>query len=213
MIYDYKSDEIVQDCIVEDLSPIIEDIETEYEKLRRDECIGIYAPSSIVKEILCSLLEYSDDTFIEESEKLQLFLNNKNSILLTVFYDGELFIEDAYNGKLLVSCEGVINYIHDSFKKSEIDEFAKDESPVLVFGFKEEPIEKSDCKCSCKCKFDCKEYSGTDDGFPYHEHERLVIKCDLDLDEAHAKLDEMEAQIERMSDMLFEMNHFAELLR
>lgn len=143
MIYNYKSDEIVQDIITDDLSPVIEDIETEFTKLRRGEHICIFAPSYIARDILSNLLENLDDVFVHSESHNELLYSDKNDICLTLSYDDCIFIENArWDDKYLTRCNGAMNYVYDNFKKSDIDKMSLDENPILVFGLKEEPVEK-----------------------------------------------------------------------
>lgn len=64
-----------------------------------------------------------------------------------------------------------------------------------------------DCEL-CDCKDNCHEYNGTtDDGAEFH----ISVKGDLNLDEAIAKLDEVEARMERINESLSEMDIFRKL--
>lgn len=141
MIYDYKSDETVQDIITDDLCPIIEDIESEFVKLRRGEHICIFAPSKAAKEILGNILEDLEDVFVHSDSHNGLLYDDKNRVCFTIGYDGMIFIEPAECEKgLMTSCDGVMNYVHDSFTKKELDKMLEDENPILVFGLKEEDL-------------------------------------------------------------------------
>lgn len=142
MIYNHLNPDIVQDVILDDISDIIEDIYDEYMKLRRFETLSIYASSDIARKIIAGMLEFEDTYFNEDSDTY--LLNTDSKILITLAYDGDIFIEDAYFRDELLVGDSVINYIQDNFKQNDVIELSKDADPVLVFGFTEDDEECDD---------------------------------------------------------------------
>ena len=149
MIYDYKSDKIVQDVIFEYYHPFIEDIADEYDSLRRNEFLLIYAPSYIAREIYTRIFSEVDSVWINEEADTKLLVDDDNEVIITISVDGMVFIEEARgNSGQLKYGDGVVNYVYDGFKQKEIEKLASDDCPVLVFGFEEDEIENDDTDLS-----------------------------------------------------------------
>lgn len=139
MLYNYKSEEYIQDVILHDYDILINDIIDEYSTLRRYQALYIYAPSDIASEIVNRLFTTLDELQLFEEAHEELLLCKDEDVLITIDNEGLVFIEEAkYNGKFKISDgTGALNYVYDSFKKSDIDELALEEDSVLVFGFEE----------------------------------------------------------------------------
>lgn len=139
MIYDYKSDETIQDVITECLCPIIEDLVDEYSMLHRNDSLIIYAPSYIAREILVRFLEETEETWINEYSCNALLDNDNNEVIITIACDGMLFVETARgtNGKLKVS-DASLSYVYDSFSKNDIDYLSYNGDSILIFGLEDE---------------------------------------------------------------------------
>jgi len=149
MIYDYKSDKIVQDVIFEYYHPFIEDIADEYDSLRRNEFLLIYAPSYIAREIYTRIFSEVDSVWINEEADTKLLVDDDNEVIITISVDGMVFIEEARgNSGQLKYGDGVVNYVYDGFKQKEIEKLASDDCPVLIFGFEEDEIENDDTDLS-----------------------------------------------------------------
>jgi hypothetical protein len=138
MLYDYKGEEQVQDVIFKSYLALVEDIVHEYNMLHRDDVLYVYAPAYVAKEIFSILLDENDNFWVPDESENELLSDGENEVIITVDDDGMLFIESARgcSGKLKHS-EGTsaLNYVHDSFKKSDVDYLANNENSILVFGF------------------------------------------------------------------------------
>lgn len=143
MIYDYKSDETVQDIILECYCPLIEDIANEYSTLRRYENLSIYAPSYIAREILGRILDEIDDVWVHEESRSELLYKNDNEVIVTIAGDGMIFVENARgeNGKLKCNYDCALTYVYDGFTKEDVDALSENDDSILVFGFDEDVFE------------------------------------------------------------------------
>lgn len=151
MIYDYKSQNTVQDIASECFCPIIEDIENAFVLLRRGEYLAVYAPAHIIKKFLVRLLAELDGVFLyAKSHDPFCFLDNRE-IVMTIAYDGMICAEAARlrNGRLK-RADGMLNYVHDTFSQKDIDELSWDNASILVFGLIDE-WEEEDNACSKYC--------------------------------------------------------------
>ena len=143
MIYNYKDKETIQNVIVEDFEDIVDDIVDEYLSIRRYEALKIFAPAWVAANILCRFVDAMDKIdsvhFYEETN-LELLDNDDTEILLELFWDGCVFIEEARgrNGKFLRSDDEALNYVYDSFPKRDVDFLATEHEHILVFGFEDE---------------------------------------------------------------------------
>lgn len=241
MFYNYKDKEIVQDVVTKCLCSIVDDIVDEYVHLRKYEFLSVYAPSGIVGIIVSELMDNIDDVFIHEESENSLLYNRKNKVLLTLSYDGMIFIEDVYsNNKTLKRSDGVLNYVYDSFSAKEVSRLSEDENPILVFGFEEDDLgvgnfaKEADYNCCGYCdeyNCECKNHYDCADCFE-HEHDcddteetelsceksndknayTYSVKCNLDADEALEIIKDMEHRMERINDMFADMENFRKLL-
>lgn len=145
MLYVHKSNDVVQDVIVEGLYPIIEDLADEFELLRRCESLGIYAPSPIAREILDRILEEFDDVWVVAESHNELLYKSDNKVIITLSDDGAIFVENAYDEDGVIKrTEAVLSYVYDGFTNKEVEDIAVDVFSVLVFGFEEDEIEDTD---------------------------------------------------------------------
>ena len=142
MIYDYKSDELVQDTILECYCPLVEDIADEFSTLRRYNELSIYASSYIAREILACMLDEIDEVWVHTDSHNDLLYKDDNEVLITIGYDGMIFVEEArIDGVLIGNEDCSLTYVYDGFSKKDIDELSKSGESILVFGFEEEEIE------------------------------------------------------------------------
>ena len=95
MLYDYKSEELTQETYITCICPIVDDIIDECSTLRRYENLSIYAPSYIAREILGRLLDEIEDLWVDADSENELLYNNDNDVVITIAYDGMVFIEDV----------------------------------------------------------------------------------------------------------------------
>jgi hypothetical protein len=166
MIYDYKDEERIQEVIFDSYEDLIDDIIDEYDGLHRDQQVCIYAPAYVAKEIVGILLEeYSEEFYVDENSENDLLYDDENEIVITIGDDGMLFVEPArgVSGKFINSGGlGALNYVYDSFKKSDVDNLAADEDSILVFGFRDEDKDEDDYReeyCNkCSERFECDDY-------------------------------------------------------
>lgn len=143
MIYDYKSDETVQDIILECYCPLIEDIANEYSTLRRYENLSIYAPSYVAREIIGRMLEEIDNVWIHEESRSELLYKDDNEVIITIASDGMIFVENARgeNGKLKCNYDCALTYVYDGFTKEDVYALSDNEDSILIFGFDEDDFE------------------------------------------------------------------------
>lgn len=146
MIYDYKSEETVQDVILECYCPLVEDIADEFSTLRRDDMLLIYAPSYIAREIIGRVLEKIEGTWVHTESHNELLYKDDNEVLITLASDGMIYIEDARSdfGTLVGLEVSVLSYVYDGFSKKDIDLLSSDGDSILVFGFEEDEIGDED---------------------------------------------------------------------
>ena len=145
MIYNHKSEENAQDVILECTCPLIEDIADEFDMLHRYDALHLYLPSWLAREIVGRILDEIDGLWVHEEAHTELLCNDDNEVIITIAYDGMIFIEEARGTKgQLKDGDGVINYVYDGFKQKDIEKLISDDCPVLVFGFEEDEIEDED---------------------------------------------------------------------
>ena len=146
MIYDYKSDELVQDTILECYCPLIEDIADEFSTLRRYENLSIYTPSYVAREILARMLDEIDEVWVHAESENELLYKDDNEVVITIGHDGMIFVESARgeSGQLMGNDDCSLTYVYDGFGKKDIDVLSASGESILVFGFEEEEIEETD---------------------------------------------------------------------
>ena len=172
MIYDYKSEETVQDVILECFCPLLEDIADEYSTLRRYENLSIYAPSYVAREIIARMLDEIEDVWVHADSHNELLYKDDNEVLITIGYDGMIFVEEArIDGVLIGNEDCSLTYIYDGFSKKDIDELSKSGESILVFGFEEEEIEETDVACKEETKPSTSTASYTVNGKPVTKEE------------------------------------------
>ena len=172
MIYDYKSEETVQDVILECFCPLLEDIADEYSTLRRYENLSIYAPSYVAREIIARMLDEIEDVWVHADSHNELLYKDDNEVLITIGYDGMIFVEEArIDGVLIGNEDCSLTYIYDGFSKKDIDELSKSGESILVFGFEEEEIEETDVACKEESKPTTSTASYTVNGKPVTKEE------------------------------------------
>lgn len=234
MIYDYKSDETVQDIILECYCPLIEDIANEYSTLRRYENLSIYAPSYVAREIIGRMLEEIDNVWIHEESRSELLYKDDNEVIITIASDGMIFVENARgeNGKLKCNYDCALTYVYDGFTKEDVYALSDNEDSILIFGFDEDDFEddededddsKSEHTYTVNGKqvdkktFDKyvskfapdlvdNEEKTSDDG-----DYSISVKYNLEADEVLEIIADMERRMIHMNDMFREMNNFRRL--
>ena len=139
MIYDYKSKSTVQDVILDSIEKLTYDIEDEFTSLRRYQYLLIYTPAFIAREIIGEILDDEDDVWVSEDSHSELLHDDDNEVLITLAYDGMIFVEEARSDfGTLVNLEGcALSYIYDGFSKRDVDCLTSEGESVLVFGFDE----------------------------------------------------------------------------
>ena len=188
MFYNFKSDELIQDVVIECICPIVYDLMDEYHYLRRDENLSIYAPSYIAKEILGRLLseenleefEEADSLWVNEDSDIFLLYNENEEVVITIGYDGMIFVETARtkDGRILRS-ESALCYVYDEFSHKDVEKLSNDEFSVLVFGFKDEceDTESYDEECCENCH-GCEECCAECDVCGCKQEDDLEELCD-----------------------------------
>ena len=143
MIYDYKSNSTVQDVILDSIEKLTYDIEDEFSSLRRYQYLIIYSPAFLAREILGKILDDVDDVWVHEDAHLELLHDDDNEILITIAYDGMIFVEESrYDENLKNNDSCALTYIYDGFSKKDIDYLSSDDESVLVFGFDDDVLDE-----------------------------------------------------------------------
>ena len=137
MLYDYKSKSTVQDVILDSIEKLTYDIEDEFASLRRYQYLIIYSPAFLAREIIGEILDDEDDTWVNEDAHFELLHDDDNEVLITLAYDGMIFIEEARSdkGELKISDFSALTYVYDGFSKKDVDYLSSEGDSVLVFGF------------------------------------------------------------------------------
>jgi hypothetical protein len=101
-----------------------------------NDAISIYAPSSIAKYIVKELVVKLNKTWFHRYSVNKLLFIEDTDVVITLYGDRMVFIEEARcDGMIKDNSDSVYTYIHDSFKKSEVDELNKNDGEIFVFGF------------------------------------------------------------------------------
>lgn len=142
MLYDHKSDELTQEILLECLCPLCEDIIDEYSTLHRYDNLSIYAPAYITREILGRLLDEIEDLWVNAESENELLYKDGNDVVVTIAYDGMVFVEDARaNGVVKSNEDCCLTYFYDGFSKKDLNVLEKNAESILVFGFEDEDCE------------------------------------------------------------------------
>ena len=145
MLYDYKSDELTQEVYLQCICPLCDDIIDEYSTLRRYENLSIYAPSYIAREILGRLLDEIEDLWVDADSENELLYKDNNEVLITIAYDGMVFVEEAkVNGIVKSNEDCSLTYFYDGLGQKDLSILEENAESILVFGF-----EYDDCE-GCK---------------------------------------------------------------
>ena len=144
MIYDYKSNDTVQDVILDSIDKLTEDIESEFETLRRYNSLFIYTPAFLAREIIGEILDDEDDVWVDEDANFELLHDDDNEVIVSLGHDGMIFIESARSrsGELKISEFSALTYIYDGFSKKDVDYLSSEGDSVLVFGFDDSVLDE-----------------------------------------------------------------------
>ena len=143
MIYDYKSKSTVQDVILDSIEKLTYDIEDEFSSLRRYQYLLIYTPAFLAREIIGMILDDEDNVWVSEDSHSELLHDDDNEVLITLAYDGMIFVEEArYDENLKNNDSCALTYIYDGFSKKDIDYLSSDGESVLVFGFTDDVLDE-----------------------------------------------------------------------
>ena len=142
MIYDYKSEELTQEVYIQCICPLCDDIIDEYSTLRRYNDLSIYAPSYIAREILGRLLDEIEDLWVDADSENELLYNNDNDVVITIAYDGMVFIEDVRDDGVIKSNEdSCLTYFYDGLGQKDLNALEENAESILVFGFEDDDCE------------------------------------------------------------------------
>ena len=149
MLYDYKNDDLVQDVVLESVEDIVDDIVEEYVGLRRNDYLSVYVPVKIATKILYILMdERLDSLYINDEAELELLEDNSNVVIITIGFDGSVYVEEAYGYENIKHTDAVLTYFYDGLSQKDL-EVVKElneycdcaEHSILVFGFEEDEFE------------------------------------------------------------------------
>ena len=142
MIYDYKSDELTQEVYIQCICPLCDDIIDEFSTLRRYNELSIYAPSYIAREILGRLLDEIEDLWVDADSENELLYKDDNEVLVTIAYDGMVFVEEAkVNGVIKSNEDCSLTYFYDGLGQKDLDILEGNAESILVFGFEDDDCE------------------------------------------------------------------------
>lgn len=142
MIYDYKSEKLTQEAYITCICPIVDDIIDEYSTLRRYNNLSIYAPSYIAREILGRLLDEIEDLWVDTDSENELLYKDDNEVLVTIAYDGMVFVEEAkVNGVIKSNEDCSLTYFYDGLGQKDLDALEENAESILVFGFEDDDCE------------------------------------------------------------------------
>lgn len=142
MLYDYKSDELTQEVYLECLCPLISDLADEYYTLRRYNHLSIYTPSWLAREIVARLLDEIEDLWVDADSENELLYKNENEVVITIAYDGMVFVEDArYDGVIKSNEDCSLTYFYDGLGQKDLDTLKENAESILVFGFEDDDCE------------------------------------------------------------------------
>ena len=128
---------------MDDIAKLTDDIESEYELLRRYDCLIIYSPAFLAREILGMILDDVEDVWVHEDAHLELLHDDDNEVLITIAYDGMIFVEESrYDENLKNNDSCTLTYVYDGFSKKDIDYLSSDGESVLVFGFTDDVLDE-----------------------------------------------------------------------
>lgn len=215
MLYNYKSDEFVQDVALEDIEILVDDISEEFYTLRRYNELDIYAPSYLAREIISRLLDEVDELWVHTDSHNALLYKDENEVLITIANDGMIFVEEARIKGVVKSCEdSSLAYVYDGFGKKDIDVLSEGAESILVFGFEEDYMD-DECacdKCECSCKDDEKKaVSTTSATYKVNGKETDKETYDKALADFNKKYNELdEIYLDNIRDMLFRYCEFAD---
>lgn len=141
MLYDYNG-ALTQEVYVKCICPIVDDIIDEYSNLHRYDNLSIYAPVNIIREMLGMLLEETDDLWVDEDSDISLIYADGNDLVVTIGYDGMVFIEEArYDGVIKSNEDNCLTYFYDGLGKKDLDTLEENADSILVFGFEDDDCE------------------------------------------------------------------------
>lgn len=164
MIYDYKSEELTQEVYIQCICPLCDDIIDEYSTLRRYESLSIYAPSYIARKILSRLLDEIEDLWVDADSENELLYKDNNEVLVTIAYDGMVFVEEAKdpdNGVIKSNEDCSLTYFYDGLGQKDLNALEENVESILVFGFEEDTCE------GCKSEDENTELNIESDGDMY----------------------------------------------
>ena len=142
MIYDYKSEELTQEVYIQCICPLCDDIIDEYSTLRRYNNLSIYAPSYIAREILGRLLDEIEDLWVDADSENELLYKDNNEVLVTIAYDGMVFVEEAkVNGVIKSNEDCSLTYFYDGLNSKDLSILEENAESILVFGFEDDDCE------------------------------------------------------------------------
>ena len=208
MIYNYKSDELTQEVLIECLCPLCEDLADECSTLRRYENLSIYAPSWLAREILSRLLDEIEDLWVDADSENELLYKNENEVVITIAYDGMVFVEEArVNGVIKSNEDSCLTYFYDGLGQKDLDALEKNAESILVFGFEED-----DCE---GCKSEDSELATTPIA-SYTVNGKPVTKAEFDkkYEEFENKyMDNIRDMLLRYCEFMDEVNEWQKLFR
>ena len=142
MIYDYKSEELTQEVYIQCICPIVDDIIDEYSTLRRYNELSIYAPSYIAREILGRLLDEIENLWVNADSENELLYKDENEVVITIAYDGMVFVEEAKDNGVIKSNEDCsLTYFYDRLGQKDLSVLEENAESILVFGFEDDGCE------------------------------------------------------------------------
>lgn len=130
--YDFKSNEITQNVILDDIAHLTITINDILEKLRRNEFLAIYTTKELVKNLL--FIAVSDD--LKTLEKC--FDSNEEYYIMTFAWDGNIIIEPMFIDGIMTESEATLTMLDGLCPTRVLLKHQFNEENLLIFDFEEE---------------------------------------------------------------------------
>lgn len=136
-MYDYKSKNIIQYYIFDNVEDLAFDILCEYDKLRHNESLNIFC----TKEELSVLLSFFMDSIlysrIDKLVSLESIDKMEDKILINFDWDGTIFVQDAISNNNLVFVEDdTLIYISEKYLLPDILKLEEKYNNILAYSLK-----------------------------------------------------------------------------
>ena len=152
------------------------------------------------------MLDEIEDLWVDADSENELLYNNDNDVVVTIAYDGMVFVEEArVNGVIKSNEDCSLTYFYDGLGQKDLDALEENAESILVFGF-----EDDDCE---GCKGENTELTTT---ASYTVNGKSVTKAEFDKKYAEFEnkyLDNVRDMLLSYCEFMDEMNEWSKLFR